>query len=833
MRHRACRLSASPLLPCLLFLLLTPLAGASLAAAPLFTDPLYPDPLYPGAVNPIAVAVADFNGDQALDFAMLGGGDVVIFLADGQGDFQPLPQRINLADYPSAMVTTDFDRDGNADLVITDYPDQQVIIYLGSGDGTFVQGTSYSTGQGPQALAVADLNGDGLEDLVVANQVSNDVSVILKKADGTSQPPVRFPAGGLPKALAVTDFNKDGHPDIAVALWDDFYEAVMLFGHGDGVFDLPFSLSSRGGGSSIASADFNRDGNPDIVVGNGHFHALVILGDGAGGVQGGAQIEGRPLPWLAAADFNGDGIPDLATPNAILPGVGDGSFGAAAPFSTEVAAGTMADINGDGSLDLAAVNIAIPPGTQGAPGVVVLYNDGHGHVGPRIQVASISARTIVTGDFNGDGLVDLAASNARDQIAVLLGHGDGTFAPEILSSTGIQVLGMAAGDFDGDGRLDLAVHSATGGLVSLLRGQGDGSFRDPVSTNVAISPSSLVVGEFNGDGRADLVSVRKYDEFLQVLLGKPDGTFEVIDQVGPQMRALAAATGDFNADGKQDVAVAYNGIEKFSILPGNGDGTFGPGGFYGGPRNHHFLTELTVADLNGDGKLDLAAGHAPDAICLAVFQDCGIVGEVSVLLGEGNGTLGEETLYDLGTSYSLGAADFDQDGHLDLISDSSTILFGPGDGTFGPVRHFAQSGMASVIGDFNNDGWPDVALANGWITVALNQGSGPNHPPVAAAGPDARLGGAQVLLDGSASSDPDSTLARDDIVSFDWFEDYGRPRQRLLGTGETLSVVLGMGRHRITLVVVDHAGASSTDDVLVQVVPGGGNGRASQRRGRP
>jgi hypothetical protein len=194
------------------------------------------------------------------------------------------------------------------------------------------------------------------------------------------------------------------------------------------------------------------------------------------------------------------------------------------------------------------------------------------------------------------------------------------------------------------------------------------------------------------------------------------------------------------------------------------------------------------------------------------------------LLGQGDGTLGQETRYDAGRSFTLGVADFDQDGHMDLISSSSTILFGAGDGSFGRVQQFAQFGPG-IVDDFNRDGWPDVAMANVEIFVALNQGApsvGPNHPPVAAAGADTRMecgspSGAQVLLDGSASSDPDSTTARNDIVAYDWFEDYGRPKQRLLGSGETISVPLSLGMHRITLRVTDHAGSLATDEISIRV----------------
>jgi VCBS repeat protein len=226
-----------------------------------------------------------------------------------------------------------------------------------------------------------------------------------------------------------------------------------------------------------------------------------------------------------------------------------------------------------------------------------------------------------------------------------------------------------------------------------------------------------------------------------------------------------------------------------------------------------------VADLNGDGKLDLAAGNVRNLICCC--PPCPISGQGSVLLGGGDGTLGEETLYVFGTSYSLGVADFDKDGHLDLISDGSTILFGDGDGTFGQAQGFAHLGPG-VVDDFNRDGRPDVATADTRILVALNQGSS-NHSPVAIAGVDTALecasaSGAEALLDGSASSDPDSTPGTsDDIAAFDWFEDYGLATQQQLGSGETLHLVLPLGVHSITLRVTDRTGAAATSETSIRV----------------
>jgi len=199
---------------------------------------------------------------------------------------------------------------------------------------------------------------------------------------------------------------------------------------------------------------------------------------------------------------------------------------------------------------------------------------------------------------------------------------------------------------------------------------------------------------------------------------------------------------------------------------------------------------------------------------------------------------------------SVTTGDFNSDGHQDLAvasadSNDVSILLGLGDGTFAPQMPFATGDrpISIATGDFNADGHQDLVVANTFsndVSVLLNRSAAPDRPPMAMAGPDLRLectspAGATVTLDGSASSDPDSTPGtNDDIVSFDWFENDGSASQVFLGTGETLSVPVICGRasppvsnvhrprvargvHLITLKVTDRRGLSSTDAVMITV----------------
>ena len=148
------------------------------------------------------------------------------------------------------------------------------------------------------------------------------------------------------------------------------------------------------------------------------------------------------------------------------------------------------------------------------------------------------ANAIAMGDFNGDGLKDVAVVNGTDNtVSVLLGRTDGTFAPQVTYSTGIGPLAVVAGDFNGDGNLDLAVTNAdcsdyhgivscTGNTVSILLGNGDGTFLPHVDYTTGTQPSSVAAGDFNGDGKIDLVVANALDGTVSVLLGNGDGTFQ-------------------------------------------------------------------------------------------------------------------------------------------------------------------------------------------------------------------------------------------------------------------------------------------------------------------
>ncbi len=378
-------------------------------------------------------------------------------------------------------------------------------------------GSPFVVGNMPVAVAVGDFNGDGIADIVVSNETDNTVSILLGNGDGGFMPagsPVAV--GTEPFGVAVGDFNADGHADLAVANTGSNTVSILL---------------GNGGGGFTSS--------PPVAVGTDPF-------------------------FVAVGDFNGDGIADLAVTNfssnnvSILLGDGTGGF-AQAPGSP-VAAGTrpyevaIGDFNADGIADLAVTN-------QPTGNVSILLGDGHGGFtqAPGSPVAAGSfPGPVVVQDFNGDGHADLAVVNiTSDDVSILLGNGDGTFAQASGSpvALGIEPNDVAAGDFNGDGIVDLAVPDFESNTVTILLGDGHGGFPQDTASTVAVGngPYAVAVGDFNGDGIPDLAVPNYFSNDLNVLL----------NQVTQTATAVLSAVSIPGSGATHDVNATYPGDTNF------------------------------------------------------------------------------------------------------------------------------------------------------------------------------------------------------------------------------------------------------------------------------
>jgi hypothetical protein len=702
----------------------------------------------PGGDSTWAVVSGDFNEDGIADVVVshLSSNTISVLLGNGDGTFQPAVS-YPVGFGPSEIAVADFNGDGHLDLAVASMGCAPcaagalpggIYVLLGKGDGTFSAPVNVDPGGSAQTIAAGDLNGDGLADLVVGDSGGiGFFSVILNSGFGVFKAPVEFgtaTAGGA--AIALADVNRDGKLDVVSCNTGSGNLSIAL-GNGDGTFKSPMVSGNQdiltGSFLFLAVGDFNGDGFPDVVtlnqsVGATSNYAQVWLGNGNGTFAAPVNYTLGGSPTSAViGDFNGDGILDIGISNdavntsiQVLIGNGDGTFkpavnykGAGSPLHWIA----RADFNNDGILDFAAVSVDV-----GVPsGLWIVLGNGNGTFQSAVPYpVGAGPQGAVAGDFNGDGVQDIAvASNGSNSVSILIGNGDGTFQPATSFPAGGGASYIAAGDFNGDGRLDLAVGNISGLSVSVLLGNGDGTFQAKVDTPLMFGAGALAVGDFNKDGKLDIVVGSLIG--MVVLLGNGDGTFRspgffTFYGNSPGLFLGNVVVADFNRDGNLDLAAPDSlAGANVQILLGNGDGTF--------KANVDFVADtqptvqtVGVGDFNGDGILDLAVADYDCNNC----NQSNVPGNVAILLGNGDGTFRAPAYFPtINLPQSIAVADFNGDGISDVavtnfLTNTVSVMLGRGDGSLLPPSGFgADNGLNFVTAtDFNGDGRPDLAILN-------------------------------------------------------------------------------------------------------------------------
>ena len=478
-----------------------------------------------------SIAVGDANGDGLPDiFVAYSSSDglwVRVNLSRFQRGFEMGPEiQINTSVPPPKPVVwaQDMNGDGFCDFLVARYYGVEIAYGSATGLGAKTQYTQL--GFVPSAFRTADLDGDGIPDIVMPS--INSMQILYGRDIGSTAVQLAMPTywntGG---SVVLADFNRDGITDLLGPGW-------YALGNGDGTFGKSTAVS--GSYTRAAAGDLNGDGFPDIVFAasasipkQGSLAVHVLLNNRAGGFE---------------------------APRISYPGTGDGNYTGSATANQLL----VADVNRDGTTDILVLSTSTSD-------VVAMVGNGDGTF--RTPILSQCPGTGYLLDVNGDGYPDILTSDYTVANRVCYSNRDGSFnLPKAITLgpgpyEGGSYSLVVTGDVNGDGLMDLvAVGKVQNGFQTyVFLSKGGGVYQDPIATPEYISPFALV--DVNGDGRLDIVGTPGWafndPKPLAVMFGDGYGHFSRPVKYATGGAQLLAV-GDLNGDGA--IEMIFNGWNR-------------------------------------------------------------------------------------------------------------------------------------------------------------------------------------------------------------------------------------------------------------------------------
>jgi len=677
--------------------------------------------------------LADMDGDANLDVVSAFEDDLAIWLGNGDGTFRD-PRRVPAGDSDALgrlVATADLDGDGRLDVVVANEEARQLWVFLGNGDGSVQPGVFTEVNGMIPALAIADLDWDGTLDLAIAQ--NGAVAILPGTGTGGFGTPEVISLGdhlNRPVSIAAGDVNGDGRIDLVTANSPDSPTQVaehavsVLLGAeaiggaglapGDDIFSAPVGLLPDERRAWVELEDIDFDGALDIVTVNAQLRAVVqslvdvrdggvqiLFGEGDGSFPTEARFETSiPAREVRLADFDRDGALDYLLPH----GDGTGNH-------------YVSLYRGDPGGDFDRL------GQQ-----ILLFGDS-----PQVLGLVFGPSDVAAADMNGDGLLDVVAidivatgapsGRTSPTLSIALGNGDGTFQPDqsfaLGPEAGILPGRLAVGDLNGDANLDVAITIPEADEVAVLLGNGNGTLQPALRFATSESPIGVALGDLDLDGDLEIVTAGSaemaFDSVGQVAIleGRGDGTFlPPLTRSTGGTRANTPRIADLDEDGFPDIVVGDVNIVEPGVKVFFGTGRIQPAAvttIHDETRAFNDVADVALVDLDGDGLLDVVSASEHDD--LRVQRNLGGRSFAPVqLLAEDSGR-------------RIAVGDLDLDGHPDLMAASGgklAVLFGRGDGTFHPEHRFAVLGPQIALGDMNADNAPDLLVAAGVGVLSLH-----------------------------------------------------------------------------------------------------------------
>lgn len=709
---------------------------------------------FASSANPEGIAAGDLNNDGKPDLAVTNPGNNTVSLFMNSGATVAVPAyaphtELATGTTPRDIAIDDFDNDGNLDIVVSNSGAASVSVFRNQGTGTFAPKLDFAASTGAQAIATGDVDADGRADIVVVNKTAGTVSVLINTITGsniTFAAHSDFTVGTSPAGVAMGDLNHDGRPEIAVT--NSGSNTVSVFSNKSvpGTLSIGLRIDHPTGTTpaGVAISRVNDNSQAEMIVVN-KGDASITLYQAFNqfglytyfGTKTNVTTMASPES-VVVHDLDGDGKLDLTVNGpggiSVLRNISPNSYTPTFEPKDDFTAGTgvtdlvIADLDRDGFPDIATAN-------GGSGNVSVLHNT-------IFNVTSFLPISAGTGST-----VTIKGNSFTGATAVSFGGTPATSFTVVSSTVITAVVGAGA---SGDVSVTTPLGTTTlggflftnapvitsftplfgpAGTVVTITGERFGATPEAnlvrfgaVEAEITAASATQLTVTVPAGATYDLITVttNKYSSQSKLPFNvRFTGPVNYTDNsFAPRVDFVAGVTpegvavGDFDDNGKPDVVVANLGSDDVSVFGNTSSAQAialekifdmetgsGPVG-------------VVVADLDGDGKQDIATANS-GASTVSVIRNASVIGSISF-----------QTNVDYATAtnpQSIAVGDFDIDGRPDLVTanftNSGSVSILKNTSTvglsFGAKQDIAVGSFPAdvAVGDFNNDGKPDLVVA--------------------------------------------------------------------------------------------------------------------------